>query len=262
MCSTSLQRREAVSRDDASEQVHHVCRRCRCPDVAQCSVVLRSSMRRKISLHWVAGRIDQRQVESTCTAIEARCTSLVLGGGPGTSDGPPGGASRGRSLSRRSPSLPHSPCSADGTPLTRRRCVLRSSAWGGAPLFCRLHSPAVKDRGTRALLPPDRSPHLAPQGRVDPLPGPVALPAPEVVVRRPPRWQVAGEKPLRTANPQEVIDPVEHLAPIDASSPPARVGRGDQRVEERPLRIGEITRVGSSFRTRLAVSSIPFPHTF
>src|SRR5207237_4990937 len=63
-----------------------------------------------------------------------------------------------------------------------------------AALLGRLHRLAVEDRGRGLGIPPGRPPDLLPQGVVDPVPGAVPLPRPEVVERDPPARQVVGPR--------------------------------------------------------------------
>ena len=107
----------------------------------------------------------------------------------------------------------------------------------------RLDRLAVDDRGTRRRGAPGLHPHPLAQQRMQPLPGAVPAPRGEVVVDRLVRWEVVRQRPPGPASTQVVQDAVENLAHIHRARPPTGLGWGDQRLQDRPLRVREVTRV-------------------
>src|SRR5919202_589511 len=91
-----------------------------------------------------------------------------------------------------------------------------------------------------------RPPVLGGQGGVDPLPG--AGPQPQVVVvahNVPVRELVRQQAPL-AAGPQQVQQRVHHFAQIQAAPPPSPRRAGEQRLDQCPLGVCQIRRVGAT----------------
>ena len=66
-----------------------------------------------------------------------------------------------------------------------------------APFFRGLHRLAIDDRRAGRSLSPSHFPNPDPQGFLNPFPGPVISPLPEVPPDRAPRWQVMGASVAR-----------------------------------------------------------------
>jgi hypothetical protein len=89
-------------------------------------------------------------------------------------------------------------------------------------------------------------PHRIPQPIMDAVDGAIGPPDCEVVVHRRPRWQVTRQLPPGTPRTSHLEDRVDDLPTgmSQRSSPPASAPlRWQQRLHQRPLRIGQIRRI-------------------
>ncbi len=71
----------------------------------------------------------------------------------------------------------------------------------------------------------------------------VELPQHEIVVHRRLGRQILGQRAPLAARLQNIENPVHHLAHIGFPLPAPALGRRDQRRDQRPLAIGQITRI-------------------
>ncbi len=73
--------------------------------------------------------------------------------------------------------------------------------------------------------------------------GPCAIQteAPVVIVHRAPGWKLVRQHAPRAAASIQVEDGVDHFTNVDFTRPTARLRRGNQWLDDRPLRIGQIT---------------------
>lgn len=84
------------------------------------------------------------------------------------------------------------------------------------------------------------------EGVVDALPDPLALPAAQIIIDRLPRRQVIWQQPPRHAGPQKIEDGVHQFVRRGLPGPPACLRVGDQRREQFPLRVGQVSVVPPS----------------
>lgn len=75
------------------------------------------------------------------------------------------------------------------------------------------------------------------------------------------RLLIVRETPPRTARAKDVQQPIDDLAQINGTGPPAGVGRGQHRCEQSPLLVGQIGGVGLACHTQV-YRGTPFSHTF
>ena len=103
---------------------------------------------------------------------------------------------------------------------------------------------AVNDRRTRLARAADALTMALAQGRVDALPSAVASP-PRIVVEDGLRWRilVREEAPLHSGT-QEVEDRIDDPAQAICLLAPSRVGAGEERLEQLPFRVRQITGIG------------------
>src|SRR5215468_416354 len=104
-------------------------------------------------------------------------------------------------------------------------------------LLGRLHRLAVENSRRRLGRFSRLLADLVPHRIVNPVPGAVLLPGPEVVESDPIRWQVMGQGPPSAAVAGLVQDRVHDLAPAIAGWPPAWLRLGHVRFYALPLRI-------------------------
>jgi len=71
----------------------------------------------------------------------------------------------------------------------------------------------------------------------------VVAPQAEVLVHRAARWQVLWDVPPLAAGARDVHYAVDRLAHVDAPLAAAALGRWDQRLDMRLLRIRKVTRI-------------------
>src|SRR5436305_6716941 len=113
-----------------------------------------------------------------------------------------------------------------------------------------LHGLAVHDRHRRLGPLAGGPPDLGPEGVVDRVPGAVLLPRPEVVEDDPVRGQVVGERSPDAPVAGLVEDGVDDLPPAVPGRPAARLRPGDVRLDEPPLAVREVGRVGRPAHAR------------
>jgi hypothetical protein len=108
----------------------------------------------------------------------------------------------------------------------------------------RLDGLAVDTAGARLGLFADPFPDLPPQGVVDLFPQPATAPAMEVVSHRPLGREVMGQGVPRTAIGQDIEDGVDDLAKVGGPWLPRSHRGRQQRLQEGPLGIIQVTGVG------------------
>ena len=86
-------------------------------------------------------------------------------------------------------------------------------------------------------------PQSSPQHLQDLLPGAVESPAPVVEMDRAPGGQVMWQHPPGNAAADNIEDPVEDLAKVNAPGPPTGLCLGQQRSNDLPLFISHVGRV-------------------
>lgn len=111
------------------------------------------------------------------------------------------------------------------------------------PPFRALHALGVDNRGCRAGLAPGLLPAQNVESMVNAIERPVLVPAPQVVVHRAPRRQVLWQRRPLAAGAQDVHHTIEHRAHVDRPLVAAALRIQDQRADDRPLFVGQITRV-------------------
>src|SRR5271157_5244164 len=94
---------------------------------------------------------------------------------------------------------------------------------------------------------------------VDVLQCPIIVPAIQIFVQGAFRWQILGHIAPLTARAENVHDAVDEVAFISRAVASAALGRRDQRFDERPLIVGQITRV-SQFVAVVSGSGRSLPH--
>src|SRR5262249_34516005 len=75
-------------------------------------------------------------------------------------------------------------------------------------------------------------------------PGPVGGPADEVVIDGPPAREVVRQGPPGAAVAVTVEDRIEDVPEVGLAGPPQVRGGREQRLEDVPLGIGQVTRIG------------------
>ena len=98
----------------------------------------------------------------------------------------------------------------------------------------------VDDRGAGLRLAPFGLPDRAAQRVVQRVQRPVIAPASKVPVHRRPRREVRRQLTPRAARAHHVEDRVDQLASRVRLRPPPRLRRRKQRLDQRPLRAGQI----------------------
>jgi hypothetical protein len=94
---------------------------------------------------------------------------------------------------------------------------------------------------------------------MDPIQGAVAAPAGEIAVHCALRRQVFWHRHPLAARAQDVEDAVDHLPNIDLALVAAALGGWDQRRDEDPLVIRQITRI-AQLAAVIATSVLRSPH--
>lgn len=94
---------------------------------------------------------------------------------------------------------------------------------------------------------------------VDAIERAVVIPAPQVVVHRAARRQVLRQGSPLTAGAEDVHHPIDHRTHIDRPLVATLLRRRDQRVDERPFLVGQVTRVAQT-TTIIPGSIILRPH--
>src|SRR5262249_30438937 len=103
---------------------------------------------------------------------------------------------------------------------------------------------AVDAAGTGRRLPTRFAADLHPQGIVEGPPGPVGGPADEVVIDGPPAREVVRQGPPGAAVAVTVEDRIKDVPEVGLAGPPQVRGGREQRLEDVPLGIGQVTRIG------------------
>ena len=109
-----------------------------------------------------------------------------------------------------------------------------------APFFRSLHALAVDNGPAGTGMSPLTLPYLGNQGVVNPRPGPIPSPDPEVVIDQLPRRQVVWQQTPSTTGAQHVPDAIHHLSAGIFSRTTAQPDRWDQRLQNPPLGISRI----------------------
>src|SRR4051794_12422710 len=163
-----------------------------------------------------------------------------------------------RRASRSSASAPSRSCTLAGWTFTansRPRVSVRTCACGQAPSCqrhsrtCRAKPPfdgtlcglAVDDRRRRARLAPRILPHLNIERVVNALERSVPIPQVEVLPDGAARRQVLRQRLPLAPRPEHIEDPVEDLTNVHRSRAAAALGRTDQRSDQRPFGVRQIT---------------------
>src|SRR4051812_1277312 len=163
-----------------------------------------------------------------------------------------------RRASRSSASAPSRSCTLAGwtfTASSRPRVSVRT--WRLRPSTflqrhsrtCRAKPPfdgtlcglAVDDRRRRARLAPRILPHLNIERVVNALERSVPIPQVEVLPDGAARRQVLRQRLPLAPRPEHIDDPVEDLTNVHRSRAAAALGRTDQRSDQRPFRVRQIT---------------------
>lgn len=105
----------------------------------------------------------------------------------------------------------------------------------------RLDGLAVDAAGTGFRLFPDRYPNLSSQRVMNLLPDPAPPPLMKVVAHGPFRGKIMRQGGPGTSGTQDVEDRVEDFAEVGGSRATGRHLRGQQRRDDGPLLLGEIT---------------------
>src|SRR3954451_11121661 len=129
----------------------------------------------------------------------------------------------------------------------------------GAPFFCALDALAVDDRSARAGVPPRQLPACHIERVVNAPERAVVVPSVEVVVQGAARRQVLGDRGPLAARAQDVHEAVGHLAQVDRPLVPAALGGRDQRGDQRPFRVGQVTWV-AQLAAIVATTVLTRPH--
>src|SRR3954452_1108704 len=129
----------------------------------------------------------------------------------------------------------------------------------GAPFFCALDALAIDDRSARAGVPPRQLPACHIEHVVNAPERAVVVPSVEVVVQGAARRQVLGDRGPLAARAQDVHETVGHLAQVDRPLVAAALGGRDQRGDQRPVRVGQVTWV-AQLATVVAPTVLFRPH--
>src|SRR5438093_1174477 len=115
-----------------------------------------------------------------------------------------------------------------------------------APLLAaggRVHRLAVHAGGGARRVGLRRGADLAAQGVVDGVEGAVVAPLVEVAPHGRFGGEVLGQVAPLAAGPQDVEDGIDDVAQVGLARPSARVD-GDEGLDQGPLRVGDVARVG------------------
>src|SRR4051794_2232383 len=129
----------------------------------------------------------------------------------------------------------------------------------GAPFFCALDALAIDDRSARAGVPPRQLPACHIERVVHAPERAVVVPSVEVVVQGAARRQVLGDRGPLAARAQDVHEAVGHLAQVDRPLVAAALGGRDQRGNQRPFLVGQVTWV-AQLATVVATAVLTRPH--
>src|SRR3954454_18680343 len=129
----------------------------------------------------------------------------------------------------------------------------------GAPFFCALDALAVDDRSARAGVPPRQLPACHIERVVNAPERAVVVPSVEVVVQGAARRQVLGDRGPLAACAQDIHEAVGPLAQVDRPLVPAALGGRDQRGDQCPFLVGQVTWV-AQLATVVAPTVLTRPH--
>src|SRR5215210_4591362 len=129
----------------------------------------------------------------------------------------------------------------------------------GAPFFCALNALAINDRSARAGVPPRQLPACHIERVVNAPERAVVSPSVEVVVQGAARRQVLGDRGPLAARAQDVHEAVGYLAQVDRPLVAAALGGRNQRGDQRPFRVGQVTWV-TQLATIVATTVLTRPH--
>src|SRR5215212_4852673 len=111
----------------------------------------------------------------------------------------------------------------------------------GSPFFCALDALAIDDRSARAGVPPRQLPACHIERVVNAAERAVVVPSVEVVVQGAARRQILGDRGPLAARAQDIHEAVGHLAQVDRPLVAAALGGRDQRGDQRPFLVGQVT---------------------
>ena len=111
------------------------------------------------------------------------------------------------------------------------------------PLFGAFHALAVDDAGRGACFARGFLSALGVEHMMDAIQRAIPVPQAEVIVHGASGRQLLGQRAPLAAGAEQVHHAVNHLADIDAPFAAAGLTRRDQRLEMRPLLIGQIARI-------------------
>lgn len=112
-----------------------------------------------------------------------------------------------------------------------------------APFFRCLHPLTADDPGARFAVAPRLFTDPFAQGIVDPLPGTIATPEPDIVVDGLPGWDVVRELAPGTASTNGIADGIQNLTSV-ASRTTTSLGCRGQGRENVPLGVRQIRGAG------------------
>lgn len=113
-------------------------------------------------------------------------------------------------------------------------------------MFGGLDGLAIDNASTGLPVFPGRHPHVAAEPVVPQLPGPVLLPASNIMIDDLPGGEVMGEQAPRTATSQNIHDTVQDVACGRLLWSAPRLGSGHIRGNQRPFLVSEVSRIGFS----------------
>src|SRR5215210_5467796 len=118
---------------------------------------------------------------------------------------------------------------------------------------------AIDDRSARAGVSPRQLPACHIERVVNAAERAVVVPSVEVVVQGAARRQVLGDRGPLAACTQDIHEAVGHLAQVDRPLVPAALGGRDQRGDQRPFLVGQVTWV-AQLTTVVATTVLIRPH--
>src|SRR6266568_4051133 len=127
-----------------------------------------------------------------------------------------------------------------------------------APFFRGLDALAVQDPGAGGRFFAGLGPHPFPQGIMNAHPSAVLAPAPVIPPHRPLRGKVVGQEPPGDPAAYEIAEGVDQFAHIGLAVAASGFARGNEGLDNGPLFVGQVRRVGFAFHTPvLSPMSLP-----
>jgi hypothetical protein len=125
-------------------------------------------------------------------------------------------------------------------------CVASRHHRRGSPFFGGPDRWRINNRGRRVGVTPHAGTALAAELIVEPPPGPIVAPGATGLIGGLPMRQIVRHHAPRAAAAQHILAAIEHLPQGVCAGTPPGLGRRQEGLQDLPLLIGQVSRVGQT----------------